>query len=186
MARQYLCTTECKFKIPAHCTMHTAHCTLYTVHCTLNAAHCTLHTAHNWEQNQEVFMGQSCPTPHPPSPHPSYCSIWPTQKCTQCPGGKLALPANTDQLSAKTAQLCALSKETNYEVRLKDTSNSRTRSCLTNFSLNTIVCLFEKFPKSPYESHLARHTGEPLKKIVKILEARPQSSKNAQKSIKII
>ena len=36
----------------------------------------------------------------------------------------------------------------------------------------------------PYESHLARHTAEPLKKIVKILETRPQSSKNAQKSIK--
>ena len=42
----------------------------------------------------------------------------------------------------------------------------------------------KKKPKYPYESHLARHTSEPLEKIVKILETRPQSSKNAQKSVK--
>jgi len=59
-------------------------------------------------------------------------------------------------------------------------------SPLTNFSSNKNFENFEKKPKYPYESHLARHTAEPLKKIVKILETRPQSSKNAQKSIKII
>ena len=46
--------------------------------------------------------------------------------------------------------------------------------------------ILKKKPKYRYESHLSRHTAEPLKKIVKILETRPQSSKNAQKSIKII
>ena len=34
--------------------------------------------------------------------------------------------------------------------------------------------------KSLYESYLSRHTSESLKNIVKILETRPQSSKNAQ------
>ena len=32
----------------------------------------------------------------------------------------------------------------------------------------------------PYESHVSRHTSEPLKKVVKILETRPQSSKSAE------
>ena len=40
-------------------------------------------------------------------------------------------------------------------------------------------------PKLLYESHLSRHASEPLKKIVQILETRPQSSKNAQKFTKI-
>ena len=44
---------------------------------------------------------------------------------------------------------------------------------------------FVKKPKSPYESHLSWHTSESLKNIVEILENRPQSSKNDQKSIKI-
>ena len=35
--------------------------------------------------------------------------------------------------------------------------------------------------KSPYESYLSRHTSESLKNIVKLLESRPQSSKNAHK-----
>ena len=39
--------------------------------------------------------------------------------------------------------------------------------------------------KSPYESYLSRHTSESLKNIVRILESRPQSSKNAQKWTKI-
>ena len=37
--------------------------------------------------------------------------------------------------------------------------------------------------KSPYESHLSRHTFESRKNLVKILETRPQSSKNAKKWI---
>ena len=41
--------------------------------------------------------------------------------------------------------------------------------------------ILKKKPKYPYESHLARHTAEPLKKIVKILETRPQSSKKCPK-----
>ena len=39
---------------------------------------------------------------------------------------------------------------------------------------------FSKLPKLPYESHLSRHTSEPIKKIGNILENRPQSSKNAK------
>ena len=39
-------------------------------------------------------------------------------------------------------------------------------------------------PKSPYESHLSRHTSEPMKFFKKIIENRPQSSKNAPKWIK--
>ena len=38
----------------------------------------------------------------------------------------------------------------------------RTLSPLTNFSYNKNVYNFEKKPKYPYESHLARHTAEPL------------------------
>ena len=51
----------------------------------------------------------------------------------------------------------------------------------TNFSSNKNVRFFVTSPKSPYESYLSRHTSESLKNIVKILETRPQSSKNAQK-----
>ena len=43
------------------------------------------------------------------------------------------------------------------------------------------------FPNVIYrlnESHLTSHTSDPLKKIVKILETRPQSSKNGQKMMK--
>ena len=40
-------------------------------------------------------------------------------------------------------------------------------------------------PKLPYESHPSRHTSKPLKKIVKILETRLQSNKNAPKWTKI-
>ena len=49
------------------------------------------------------------------------------------------------------------------------------------------ILLFDFFikPKLPYESHLSRHTSEPRKEILKIIETRPQSSKNAQKWIKI-
>ena len=36
-------------------------------------------------------------------------------------------------------------------------------------------------PKLPNESHLSRHISKPMKKIVKILETRLQSSKNAPK-----
>ena len=43
---------------------------------------------------------------------------------------------------------------------------------------------FFKKPKLPYVSHLSRHTSEPIRKNVKILETRPQSSKNAPKRIK--
>ena len=43
---------------------------------------------------------------------------------------------------------------------------------------------FLKKPKLPFESNLSRHTSEPLKKIVKILETRLQSIKNAQKRTK--
>ena len=39
-------------------------------------------------------------------------------------------------------------------------------------------------PKLPYESHLSGHTSEHMKKIVKIIETRPQSSRNAPKWIK--
>ena len=39
-------------------------------------------------------------------------------------------------------------------------------------------------PKLPYDSHLSRHTAEPLKKFVKILETRLQSSTNAPKCTK--
>ena len=55
----------------------------------------------------------------------------------------------------------------------------------TNFSSNKNVCIFGKKPKSPYEVHRSMHTFESLKSIVKILETIPQSSKNAQKWIKI-
>ena len=55
----------------------------------------------------------------------------------------------------------------------------------TIFSSKFFLDLFVKSPKSPYESHLSRHTSKSLKKIVNILETRPQSSKNAQKWIKI-
>ena len=44
--------------------------------------------------------------------------------------------------------------------------------------------ILKKKTKYPYESHLDRNIAEPLKKIVKILEIRPQSIKNAQKSKK--
>ena len=49
------------------------------------------------------------------------------------------------------------------------------------------IKLFDFFLKAklPYESHLSRHTSEPMKKIVKIIETRSQSSKNAPKWIKI-
>ena len=40
-------------------------------------------------------------------------------------------------------------------------------------------------PKLPYESHLSRHTSEHLKNIVKILETRLQSSKDAPQWTKI-
>ena len=40
-------------------------------------------------------------------------------------------------------------------------------------------------PKLPYESYFSSHTSTPMKKIVKKIETRPQSSKNAPKSIKI-
>ena len=40
---------------------------------------------------------------------------------------------------------------------------------------------FFKYPKLPYESHLYRHTSETLKKIVKMIETRPQSSKKTPK-----
>ena len=48
------------------------------------------------------------------------------------------------------------------------------------------IKLFDFFLKSilPYESHLSRHTSEPMRKNVKILETRPQSSKNYPKWIK--
>ena len=38
--------------------------------------------------------------------------------------------------------------------------------------------------KITYESHLSRHTSEPMRKNVKIFETRLQSSKNAPKWIK--
>ena len=44
---------------------------------------------------------------------------------------------------------------------------------------------FFKKPTLLYESHLSRHTSQPLKKIVYILETGLQSSKNAQKWTKI-
>ena len=44
---------------------------------------------------------------------------------------------------------------------------------------------FNKLRKFPDKSHLSRHTSKPLKKIVKLLETRPQSSKNAPKWTKI-
>ena len=47
--------------------------------------------------------------------------------------------------------------------------------------------MFDFFLKSqlPYESHLSRHTSEPLQKIVKILKTGLQSSKNVPKWTKI-
>ena len=63
--------------------------------------------------------------------------------------------------------------------------NRRTMCSFTNFSSNKTVKFFGKQPKSWYESYLSRHTSESLKNIVKILETRPQSSKNAQKWTKI-
>ena len=49
------------------------------------------------------------------------------------------------------------------------------------------IKIFECFkqPKLPYESHLSRHTSKTLKKIVKILETRPESSKHSQKWMQI-
>ena len=49
------------------------------------------------------------------------------------------------------------------------------------------IKLFDFFlkPKLPTESHFFRHTSEPMKKIVKIIKTRSQSSKNAPKWIKI-
>ena len=44
---------------------------------------------------------------------------------------------------------------------------------------------FSRKPKLLYKSHLSRHTSEPMKKMVIIIETRPQSSKNAPKWIKI-
>ena len=52
-----------------------------------------------------------------------------------------------------------------------------------NFPSNKNVRIFVKYPKSPYESHLSRHTSESLNNIVEILETRPQNSKNGQKWI---
>ena len=54
----------------------------------------------------------------------------------------------------------------------------------TKFSLKKIHFFVFK-QKLPYESQLSRHTSEALKKIVKILETRLQSSKNALKWTKI-
>ena len=51
-------------------------------------------------------------------------------------------------------------------------------SSLTKFPLNNFFLIFT------YESHLAKNTSEPLEKIVKILETRPQSSEIAKKLIK--
>ena len=41
-----------------------------------------------------------------------------------------------------------------------------------------VIYIYEKIS---YESHVSRHTYEPLKKYFKKLETRPQSSKNAEK-----
>ena len=49
------------------------------------------------------------------------------------------------------------------------------------------IKMFDFFlkPQSPYESHLSRHTSEPIKKVVKTIEIKLQSSKNAPKWIHI-
>ena len=48
-------------------------------------------------------------------------------------------------------------------------------SSFTNFSSNNFFLFFAEYPKSPYKSHLSRHTSESLKNVVKILETRSQN-----------
>ena len=48
-----------------------------------------------------------------------------------------------------------------------------------------MVFFFVK-PKLSYESHLSRHTSEPLKKYKKIIEKCPKMPQNGQKFVKIM
>ena len=77
---------------------------------------------------------------------------------------------------------CPLSKLM-YEEEQSQGYNIRTMCTFTNFSSNNFFRFFVKYPISPYESYLSRHTSESLKNFVKILETRLQSSKNVQKWI---
>ena len=78
----------------------------------------------------------------------------------------------------------SLGKSKCYKNKTKKRSRTRVtigRQCvlLQNF-LKIKIQIFLRL-KLLYESHLFRHTSKPLKKIVKILETRLQSSKNAPK-----
>ena len=85
-------------------------------------------------------------------------------------GGNIKIH-NTPPLSNDKSGTRLVCRDSKYEEEQNQGYNRRT------------IKQFDFFlkPKLQYESHLSRHTSEPMKK--KILETRPQSSKNAPKWI---
>ena len=95
--------------------------------------------------------------------------FWITLKYSLTDDDKMHTCLTREVSQKKKLSLCDTSLYMFKEEEQSQGYNRRTMCSFTKFSWN-IFFLIKK--KLPYDSHLFRHTSEPLKKIVKILETR--------------